>query len=308
MLTMSIRTAMWRNLTSLLLLAALLPLAGCAGEAFETRPWPDGPPGGQVLATEHYDLHTSIADAGLNAHLADTLERTRGLYAKIATAPGVESASGTVPERLTAYVFGFREQWADHTRETTGPAAAIYLQIGRGGYAHGDTFATFYHGGPQTLAVCRHEGWHQYVATTFERRPPPFLEEGVATLFEAGFQEGDLGQPRMSYTRLNRLREAVRRQRAWPLEKLLTMHAGNVVGTNGRQIETFYAQAWALARFLVESDRHRPGLRRLLAGYANGTATGNPRQMLETYLGLPFSDLEAQYEAYVRDLTRTPGR
>ena len=289
----------------------MLALSGCAGEPFETKPWPDGPPGGRVLVTEHYDLHTSLSNAQLNAQVADTMERTRRLYAKLARPPGyaaegAEGAEGaSSPGRLQAYVFGFREQWAEHTRQTTGPSAAVYLKIGRGGYAHGDTFATFYHGDPQTLAVCRHEGWHQFVATTFARRPPPFLEEGVATLFEVGFDDGELSTPRLSNTRLNRLREAVRRSRAWPLDKLLTMHAGDVVGTNGRQVETFYAQAWALARFLVQSDRHRAGFRRLLGAYADGAVTGDPRHMLERHLDVPFDELNAEYEAYVRRITRT---
>ena len=261
-----------------------------------------------MIVTEHYDLHSTLADGRLDEEVADTLEDSRALYALIATAPDASEAEPDAgpaePKRLDAYVFGFREQWVDHTREQTGPAAAVYLQIGRGGYAHEEWFATFYHGAPQTLKVCRHEGWHQYVASRFERRPPPFLEEGVATLFEVGFAGDDLARPRSSADRLSRLREAVRRQRAWPLEQLLTMHAGHVVGTNGRQVATFYAQAWALARFLVESDRYRPGLRRLLAAYADGRIAGSTRQMLEAHLGVGFEQLKSEYEAYVRDITQ----
>lgn len=232
--------------------------------------------------------------------MADTMERAHKTYRALAPLPPSEA-----PERFEAYIFALRKEWAEFTEQTTGSQATVYLQIGRGGYAHGDSFATFYHGGPQTLAVCRHEGWHQYVAVGFRTRPPPFLEEGLATLFEAGFHENDVSRPRTNLGRLNRLREAVRRKRAWPLEKLLTMHAGHVVGTDGRMIDTFYAQAWALARFLASDDELRSGFRSMLAAYAAGEVVGGPRRMLEVHLGLPFDEISDRYEAYVRRIVAT---
>ncbi len=156
------------------------------------------------------------------------------------------------------------------------------------------------------LSVCRHEGWHQYVATQFKQRPPAFLEEGLATLFEWGFDENDISRPRGSMTRMVKLREAVRRQRAWSLARLLTMNAGHVVGTDGPQIETFYAQAWGFARFLVESDEYRKGLRDLLAAYAAGEVRLPPQLAMQTYLGVPFEQISSDYEAYVRRLTYVP--
>ena len=273
--------------------------AGCATGVAETKPWPDGPDGGRVLETRHYRLHVTTRDGEFNRLLAESMERAARAYEKLAPTPDDAGAP-----KAEGYVFALRDQWADFTRETTGPASAVYLKIGRGGYAHGDSFATFFQGGPQTVRVARHEGWHQHVATRFDRRPPPFLEEGLATLLEFGFEEGDLDRPRTSQSRVRELRRAVNRRRAWPLEKLLTMHAGHVVGTDGRQIGTFYAQAWAFARFLAEE--HTAGLQDLLAAYADGTAHGPHAAVFEKHLGLPLHKLSSEYESYVRRLTYLP--
>src|SRR5690606_29601981 len=108
-------------------------------------------------------------------------------------------------------------------------------------------------------------------------RPPAFLEEGLATLFEAGFEGGALARPRNNGSRHVRLVEAARRKRLWPLRSLLTMHAGDVIGTDHRSVNTFYAQAWALGRMLVESEAYRPGLAKMLAAYAAGeVGRGSP--------------------------------
>ena len=54
----------------------LLGAGGCASPAYEESKWADGPPGGRVLRTDHYDLHTTIPDRDLNAELAATMERS----------------------------------------------------------------------------------------------------------------------------------------------------------------------------------------------------------------------------------------
>jgi hypothetical protein len=277
-------------------LLVILPV-GCSTRAVSSAAWPGGPEHGRTIETEHYVLHTTIEEPEFLGELVQTMEGSYRLYAKLAPVP-VER------QKLSAYVYAYRDEWAEYTQATAGPLAPVYLQIHRGGYAHEDVFATFFHGRPQTLAVCRHEGWHQYVATGFERRLPPFLEEGLATLFEAGFTDEDIEQPQPNGTRQLRLIDAVRQRRAWPLRTLLGMHAGDVIGSDGPQIDTFYAQAWALARFLLESERYGPGFRRMLASYADGSIGARPPvAALEKHLNVPFEQLEQDYQRYVRKLT-----
>lgn len=278
-----------------------LTLAGCSPRSYHSAPWHGGPKYGRIVLTEHYALHTTIDEPDFLAELAQTMESTHRLYAKLAP-----PASG--PRRHDGYVYAYRDEWAEYTQTTAGPSAPVYLQIHRGGYAHEDVFATFFHGRPQTLAVCRHEGWHQYVADGFERRLPPFIEEGVATLFEAGFEGDNLAKPEANGARQLRLMEAVRQRRAWPLRTLLGMHAGDVIGKGASPIDTFYAQAWALARFLLESDRYHQGFRNLMAAYADGTAGSlTPVAALEHYLDAPFEQIEHDYQRYVRQLAGVGG-
>ena len=225
------------------------------------------------------------------------MEASHAVYEQLA------GGAGRGDDRLDGYVFADRDGWADYTRRTAGDVAAVYLLIGRGGYAHERAFATFYFGGPQTLETCRHEGFHQYVAATFRRRPPPFLEEGLATLFEAGFDGDDASQPRMNGLRHREFVAAFRGGRLLPLAELLTLNAGHVAGADGAAIDAFYAQAWALARFLMTDPSYRDGLRTLLRGYAEdaaGDAADDER--LRRAFGVSPDRLADDFAAYERDL------
>ena len=165
----------WLTLGLLVALFPLLPAAGCAADSLRSSPWPGGPEQGRTILTEHYALHTTIEDPHFLSELSRSMEDTHALYRRLAPL--------SRPQRqLHAYIYAYRDEWAEYTEATAGALAPVYLQIHRGGYAHGEVFATFFHGHPQTLAVCRHEGWHQYVAIGFLQRLPPFIEEGLATL------------------------------------------------------------------------------------------------------------------------------
>ena len=279
----------------------LLLLSGCVSSGYETEVWDDGPEGGRVLVTEHYRLHVTTRDAEFNETLARTMERAHGHFERFAP-----TEVGADARPLEAYVFERKDDWADFTRRTATPAeVTTLLKPGLRGYARDDLFAVYRRGDVQTLTTARHEAWHQYVDARFATRPPPFLEEGLATLFEQGFEAGDATRPRTNAGRLRELRKAIRRRRAWPLGTLLRMHAGHVAGTDGRQIETFYAQAWALASFLAE--RHPRALRDLLAAYAAGLAPPDPRAALAAFVEAPFDAVQAEYESYCRALIAVPG-
>jgi hypothetical protein len=181
----------------------------------------------------------------------------------------------------------------------------------------------YYLGNQSTYSVAAHEGWHQFCGRNFKSQLPPFLEEGIATMFEGVSLAGPHGLPQWNFgvnlNRAVRLREAVEARGLWPLERLITMHAGQVVDSRGDQIDAFYAQNWAFARFLWESQNHhyRPALQHLLTDTANGIAydpasgttrptglgrrppPGDVKGILEHYLGIPFAQIEREYNAYI---------
>jgi hypothetical protein len=272
----------------------------------------------RAILTNHYLIHTTIDDEQVLGTLARVMEGALAQYQQFT--PGVRLSA----RPMECFVFATRPQWARFTAEKTGDDATVYLKINKGGYTIRDWYVAYFIGDAGTYAVAAHEGWHQYVARHFRSRLPPFLEEGIATMFET--ITWSAGQPRWTLSvnpvRAARLRRAIERGDLWPLESLITMHAGDVVNLPGERIETFYAQNWAFAQFLweAENQRYRPAFQRMLGDLAAGVATPgtgarntstlwwNPnsaRPMLEHYLAMPLDEIERAYLAYVQRIARS---
>lgn len=308
-------------------MAGLL-LGGCESSMQQLGRW-DGP---QLLSTSsveawtfrgeparriksaNYLIYTTIGDEDIVALLPQVMEGALEQYRRVA--PGTTHSAAP----MECYVFERRVEWEAFTKANTGPDASIYLQIRRGGYAIRDKYVAYYIGRYATASVAAHEGWHQYVARHFIGRLPPFVEEGLACMFEGiGWKNENL--PRwnlaINQVRVQALRRAVETNKLWPLEKIVSMHAGEVVEENGEKVDAFYAQAWCFAKFLYESDngRFRPNLQRWLADTADGTVfdptgthnrAGGPwnrtavKPMIEHYLNLDFATIDKLYQAYLR--------
>lgn len=324
----------------LLLSAAigLALLAGCArtgggttvldgpdGAArLRSEPWAYGQRPGQRVRSAHYLIHTTIDDPAVVDALGQVMEGALAQYRRLAPHAPLNNRP------MECYLFQYRNEWAAFTRRHTGADAPIYLQINRGGYTFGDKYVAFFIGDVQTYSVAAHEGWHQYVARHFKHRPPPFLEEGLACLFEQVRWEQDL--PRWDLTsnsnRIRGLRNASRSKSLMPLRQLISMHAGQIVNGTSFQVEAFYAQNWAFARFLwdAEGGRYRPALQRMLSDAAAGRLyrdniarqpgstewdPSSAAPLLERYLEMPLPQIERAYRAYIRKIVaggHHPGR
>jgi hypothetical protein len=315
-----------------LLSLVLIPLAlftGCAasnsGEgqqgphdpvSYVSSAWSYEDDPGVQMRTPHYAIFTTIRDDSFRRDIAQTMEGALAQYERVA--PGVP-AGGPDDKPLDCYVFANRDQWRDYTRSHIPPVEAmVYLQINRGGYTRGDVYVAYDCDRRATTSIAAHEGWHQFASRHFKGRLPPFLEEGIATMFED--IEWDNGLPRWNISRnrsrLQAIHAAVEGNYAIPLDELLRLHAGNVVALSGNRIEAFYAGSWAFATFLWAADdgKYRPMLRRMISDIADGTVydpTGvhanaalpwNPegvRPMLEHYLQMPFDQINAEYKKYI---------
>ncbi len=307
---------------------ALLALSGCAtagpltpsaldgpnATAVATfEPWSYNDHPGTLIHTAHYDLYTTVTDPAVRQRLPTVMEGALGEYHRVA--PGVPLTSTP----MKCFVFGSRDQWVDFTRRHTGADAYWYLKINRGGYTVRDWYVAYSVGEAATLSVAAHEGWHQFASRHFKGRLPPFLEEGIATMFEDLRWDGDLPRWRLTTnrTRADALQRAVTGDYVYPLAELTQLHAGNVVALSGTHIEAFYAQDWAFATFLWSADggRYRSALRQLIDDTAAGTVfdpTGvhrnaalpwtpaGVRPMLEHYLGLTLDQIDGEYQKFVR--------
>jgi len=268
---------------------------------------------GRKLLSPHYLIYTTINDDEVTSLLTQVMEGALVQYQKVA--PGTDRSEAP----MECYIFERRSEWEGFTTANTRDAK-IYLQIRRGGYAVGDKYVAFYIGRIATASVAAHEGWHQYVSRHFIGRLPPFVEEGLACMFE-GISWKDETLPRwnlsINLVRVQALRKSVETNKLWPLEKIVAMHAGEVVEENGEKVDAFYAQAWCFAKFLYEGEngRFRPALQKWLAETANGTVydpTGSHtkankpwnrsavKPMLEHYLNLDFATIDKLYQAYLR--------
>jgi hypothetical protein len=267
----------------------------------------------KIVRTPHYKIYSTITDRpDLLDHMAQLMEGANAMYRQMA--PGLPDTG----QPLQCYLFATRPQWDDFTAEHTGLDANVYLKINRGGYTVHDWYVAYYIGDIATYSVAAHEGWHQYVNRHFRGRLPPFLEEGLACMYENVEWSDNLPRWNLSInsTRALSLRRAMDAGQTFPLDKLITLHAGEVVNMSGLHIEAFYAQDWAFARYLWEGEngKYRPALQRLLADTAAGTVfdpTGshrrsylpwNPngvRPMLEHYLGEDLSVTDSGFKQFM---------
>lgn len=289
-------------------------LEGPDGAArLRAEPWAYGERRGQRIRSPHYVLHTTIDDPEVVEALGQVMEGAYAQYRRVAPDTGATSRP------MDCYLFQYRNEWAAFTERNTGDDAPIYLQISRGGYTFGERYVAFFIGDIQTYSVAAHEGWHQFVARHFTHRPPPFLEEGLACLFEQVKWEGSLPRWDLSSNpnRVRGLRNASRSNKLLPLRQLIRMHAGQVVNKSSHEVEAFYAQNWAFARMLWDGEggRYRPALHRMLADAASGrlyrdgitrhpgSTEWDPRSagpLLERYLEMPLPEIERAYRAFVR--------
>lgn len=313
-----------KNVAFSLLIAAVLtgctaPLGKWTGPEtaapFSAEPWSYNGEPGKVLRTAHYLIHTTITDPQSQDRLAQIMEGGNAQY---------RSFAGDFPtseELLRCYVFARRQEWADFTQRNTGADASIYLQISRGGYTIGDWFVSYSIGekSNHSYSVAAHEGWHQFVARHFKTRLPPFLEEGTACMFETVEFVNDLPRWNTSINpaRVLALRNTIDEGKLWPLEKLITMHAGDVVRLPGDRIEAFYSQSWAFARFMCEYNKgeYLPAFRRMLADTARGDpndttqavrkalnlwSPASVKPLLERYLGKQMGEIDREYQQFIR--------
>ncbi len=297
--------------------ALVVALAGCASSprdgwtgparpsAVSVERWTAREAPASILKSVRYWVYTTVPPGARRDALPQVLEGAYAQYQQLAPATPRDERP------MHCFVFDQRRQWEEFTTRRTGADAAMYLQIPRGGYTIDDWFVAYSDGDAALFSAAAHEGWHQYAARHFKGRLPPFLEEGVACLFEpVGMEEG---LPRWNLSvnpqRQAALTRAARERRLLPLGQLVTMHAGDVVDLPKPQIETFYAQTWAAARFLLEAEggRYRPMFQKLLADTAAGAAPrwepANTAAQLEHYLQQDFASIAAAYDAYVTHIT-----
>ncbi len=213
----------------------------------------DNPYGeGLTIDTAHYRIYTTHLEPLMLRQVPAFLESAFRAYQRQLPAPL------SSPEPFVVYLFGTRDQWEHYTRDTAGTDADVYLQIQAGAYVADGVCVAYNIGRRQTFAILGHEGWHQFNQRLFVYRLPSWLDEGIATLFETcRYEQGRfVFEPASNLMRLGSLKQALMHNRLMPLEELLLLNPGQLltdINGNSDRASIFYAQVYALVRFLREA-------------------------------------------------------
>lgn len=231
--------------------AACRPVVARTGEpTCRVAAWRETGVPGRHFSTEHFDIYSTLPDAGCESAIPSLLESA---YDRFATTLPPRSDA-----RLTTYVFGRRSEWARFTRQRFPERWEVYERIRQGGFTEGSVSASFFVSRSQTLATLIHEAWHQYVAVQLKEPLPAWLNEGLACYHEAVDLAGSAPRftPEHNTFRMAALRDAVQRNTLLALSELIETNAGAVLARDDEKFtQVYYAQAWALIVFL----RHGAG-------------------------------------------------
>ena len=223
---------------------------------------------GITIYTNHYKIHTTLMEPLMLRQLPGFIEAAHDSYQRQLPNP---IKTRTI---LTVYLFATRPQWEQFTNEFAAPNGPAYIKIKRGAYYLNGSCVAYNIGRAASFSVIAHEGWHQFTSKHFAYRLPSWLDEGIATLFEASKYDGGKFNfyPDRNGGRLGSLRKTLIEGNMIPLEKLITLNPGQVVSDTSAVI-AFYGQSYALVRFLRE-DGYGKRLKRfhsMMTGALRGT-------------------------------------
>ncbi len=236
-----------------------MELLGQSSAVSKVEPWRSDFGNGVVLNTAHYRIYTTMLDPLILGKLPGFIESAYHAYQQQLAEP-VETR---YPFRV--YLFAERGQWEDFTKDFAGEGATTYFRIKKGAYFLNDVCVAYNIGITRTFSALAHEGWHQFNSRHFALRLPSWLDEGIATQFESVVEHDGrfVFQPGQNLARLGALKMTLSSGRFLPLPELLSLNPGQVI-TDPDSLMAFYAQSYALVRFLREDNY---GIR--MANYRN---------------------------------------
>lgn len=144
--------------------------------------------------------------------------------------------------------------------------------------------------------VIYHEGVHWYLAG-LDRRPPVWLEEGLAEVFGTFALHGNAfsyGNPRPDYVRLIRVMSPM------PMTRLAELSRGTMRynGAHESTARLFYAQSWAVVHQLMFDDalKGREALQRLLH---RSMDANDSDEAIEAAMGCSYAETDARLNDYL---------
>lgn len=206
---------------------------------------------GMVITTDHYQIYTTLTEPLMLSQIPAFIESAYKAYQKMLP----EAIKSNTPMRV--YLFADRDQWEKWTIDFAAPNQDIYLKIQRGAYYLNGDCVAYDIGRTRTFSVLAHEGWHQFNSRHFVYRLPSWLDEGIAMQFEAAKYKNGLFEfdTKQNLSRLGSLKYAMKSSNFIKPEQLIEQHPGMyLIHNDADSTIAFYAQSYALVRFLREDD------------------------------------------------------
>jgi hypothetical protein len=279
---------------------------------------------GLIIETQHYRVHTTMLEPLMLKQIPAFVEAAWKQYQSQLPVP-VESK-----DKFILYLFKDRSQWEDFTKQFTGDQWPVYLKIKKGAYFLNGDCVAYNIGRSRTFSVLGHEGWHQFCNKYFKYRLPSWLDEGISQLFEqSDFEKGWFTfSPAKNLQRLGALKLTLQNNQLIPLRELISLNPGEVVmwEESDKAVMAFYAQAYALVRFLREEDygKRLSNYHQMMLGALNGTwpldeneikmasdrnipltAAWNryiAQKLFNIYIGQEIEQIEPEYQAFCRKI------
>jgi len=288
------------------------------------KPWENKYGPGLKIITTHYEIYTTLLEPLMLRQVPGFMESAYRAYNSQLPEP-VQTT-----KKFKIYLFAERQQWEDFTDDFTGPQAPVYKKIKAGAYYLNGSCVAYNIGRERTFSVLGHEGWHQFNKRHFKYRLPSWLDEGIAMQFEASrYKKGMFYfETSRNLHRLGALKLTLIEGNTIPLEQLIALNPGEVLVNDEPEdaVRAFYAQAYALTRFLREDDysKRLPKYHQLLMDGLKGRWPLGPEakkiavdrnipitvrwnravgsQLFELYISEDLSEIEKEYLKYCRKI------
>ncbi len=281
------------------------------------EPWSFGASRGVTIRTPSYRLFTTLDDEVLRERLPVFLEAAGAQYR------GAITPLSPPPFALDTYVMSNRAQWQSIVTQLLGSHSDLVASMNRGGFTLQGRSILYELGPRDTLVLLAHEGWHQFAQASFKEPLPIWLDEGLATWFEGHrwIATTPLFTPRDNPDRMQSLRKASRADSLIPLDQLVNTLPQDWIAMGGDWPLTYYAQVWAMTRFLAENPQRREALANILtlasrgrlrselsrrlgdraAGIAMSRRVGPA--VLESFVNRDQDTLQREFSEFVRAIT-----
>jgi hypothetical protein len=208
----------------------------------------------RIVHTKHYTLHTDVE----RSFADDLATRLDAMYDEYDRRLSEFKNDATEETPFEVYVFNDRDDYTKFTKNRLANSGGVFMP-------HENRLAAFLEGqGRDGLRrTLQHEAFHQFAYRSISHNLPPWLNEGLAQLFEEGIWTGKsfiLNQipPR----RVRQLQADMKAKRLIPFTNFMATTLDQWNGTLASDAErgaTQYNQAWAMVYFLANAGTENGG-------------------------------------------------